>query len=87
MRSRPTATTAGQAHNITAASALLEALQADAVLTDKAYDSNDLRDKIAGMEGAGGNPSKRNCKLFIPHDTQPLQATQPDRAMLRMAWT
>lgn len=35
--------TAGQAHDITAAPALLEGQEADAVLADKAYDSNDLR--------------------------------------------
>lgn len=62
--------TAGQAHDITAAPALLEGQQADAVLADKAYDSNDLRDQIAEMEALAVIPSKRNRKPFIPHDTQ-----------------
>jgi transposase len=60
--------TAGQAHDITAASDLLEGQQADAVLADKAYDSNDLRDTIAAMKAKAVIPSKRNRKLFIPHD-------------------
>ena len=62
--------TAGQAHDVTAAPALLEGQQADAVLADKAYDSNDLRDQIAEMEAQAVIPSKRNRKVFIPHDTQ-----------------
>ena len=62
--------TAGQAHDITVAPALLEGQQADAVLADKAYDSNDLRDQIAEMEAQAVIPSKRNRKVFIPHDTE-----------------
>jgi transposase len=60
--------TPGQAHDITAAPGLLEGQQADAVLADKAYDSNDLRDRIAGMKADAVIPSKRNRKTFIPHD-------------------
>ena len=62
--------TAGQAHDITAAPALLEGQQADAILADKAYDSNELRDTIAQMEAQAVIPSKRNRKVFIPHDTE-----------------
>lgn len=62
--------TAGQTHDITAAPALLEGQQADAVLADKAYDSNDLRETIARMEAQAVIPSKRNRKVFIPHDTE-----------------
>jgi len=62
--------TAGQAHDITAAPALLEGQQADAVLADKAYDSNGLREKIAQMDAQAVIPSKRNRKVFIPHDTE-----------------
>lgn len=62
--------TAGQAHDITAAPALLEGQKADAVLADKAYDSNGLRDQIAEMEAQAVIPSKRNRKVFIPHNTQ-----------------
>ena len=60
--------TAGQAHDITAAADLLEGQKAEAVLADKAYDSNDLREQIAGMNAEAVIPSKRNRKVFIPHD-------------------
>jgi transposase len=62
--------TAGQAHDITTAPALLEGQQAGAVLADKAYDSNGLRETIAQMEAQAVIPSKRNRKLFIPHDAE-----------------
>jgi transposase len=62
--------TAGQVHDITAAPALLEGQEAGAVLADKAYDSNDLREAIAQMKAQAVIPSKRNRKVFIPHDTE-----------------
>ena len=62
--------TAGQTHDTTAAPALLEGQQADAILADKAYDSNGLRETIAQMEAQAVIPSKRNRKVFIPHDTE-----------------
>ena len=62
--------TAGQAHDITAARSLLEDQRAEAVLADRAYDSNDLRDRIAGMKAQAVIPSKRNRKIHIPHDTK-----------------
>jgi transposase len=62
--------TAGQAHDITAAPALLEGPQAKAVLADKAYDSNGLRETIAQMEAQAVIPSKRNRKVPIPHDPE-----------------
>jgi transposase len=60
--------TAGQAHDITAAADLLKGQKVDAVLADKACDSNDLRELIAGMKTEAVIPSKRNRKVFIPHD-------------------
>lgn len=60
--------TAGQAHDITAAADLLEGQTAKAILADKAHDSNDLREQIAGMKAQAVIPSKRNRKVFIPHD-------------------
>lgn len=60
--------TAGQAHDITAAPALLEGQEADAILADKAYDSNALRETIAQMEAQAVIPSKRNRKVAIPHN-------------------
>ena len=62
--------TAGQAHDITAARSLLEDQHAGAVLADKAYDSNDLRDRIAEMKAKAVIPSKRNRKIAIPHDVE-----------------
>lgn len=61
--------TPGQAADVTAAPDLLEGQRADAVLADKAYDSNDLRERIASMKAEAVIPSKRNRKVFIPHDT------------------
>ena len=62
--------TAGQAHDMTAAQPLLEGQIADAVLADKAYDSNNLRDHIARMKAQAVIPSRRNRKVVIPHDTE-----------------
>ncbi|MER8868240.1 transposase [Mesorhizobium sp. M0751] len=41
--------TAGQRHDCLSAKALLEGFDAEAVLADKAYDNNDLRQTIADM--------------------------------------
>jgi transposase len=61
--------TPGQSADITAAPALLEGQVASAVLADKAYDSNHLREQITAMKAEIVIPSKRNRKVFIPHDT------------------
>lgn len=61
--------TPGQASDVTAAPDLLEGQKAGAVLADKAYDCNDLREHIADMKAQAVIPSKRNRKVFIPHDT------------------
>lgn len=60
--------TPGQSSDITAAPDLLSGQSAGAVLADKAYDSNDLRARIADMEAQAVIPSKRNRKICIPHD-------------------
>jgi putative transposase len=62
--------TPGQPNDITAAPDLLEGQEADAVLADKAYDSNDLRQRIADMKAEAVIPSKRNRKIAIPHDAE-----------------
>ena len=62
--------TPGQASDITVAPDLLEGLEAGAVLADKAYDSNDLRDRIAAMKALVVIPAKSNRKVFIPHDVE-----------------
>lgn len=61
--------TPGQASDIGSAADLLEGQRAKAVLADKAYDSNNLRETIAVMEAEAVIPSKRNRKIFIPHDS------------------
>jgi transposase len=60
--------TPGQVSDITIAPALLEGQKAGAVLADKAYDGNDLRKLIADMKAEAVIPSKRNRKIFIPHN-------------------
>jgi transposase len=61
--------TAGQTGDITTAPALLDGLRADAVLADKAYDSNALRAIIAVMGATAVILSNRTRKVDIPHDT------------------
>ncbi len=60
--------TAGQVGDITQAPTLLDGQDGDAVLADKAYDSNALRAVIAGMEAKAVIPSNRCRKVVIPHD-------------------
>lgn len=60
--------TAGQVGDITQASALLEDQTGDAVLADKAYDSNALRSLIASIGAEAVIPSNRCRKVAIPHD-------------------
>lgn len=60
--------TAGQVGDITTAPALLNGMQAEAVLADKAYDSNALRAIIADMGAIAVIPSNRCRKVAIPHD-------------------
>ena len=60
--------TAGQVGDITQAPALLDGQDGDAVLADKAYDSNALRAVIAGMGAEAVIPSNRSRKIAIPHD-------------------
>jgi transposase len=60
--------TAGQRHDSLSAKALLDGFQTDAVLADKAYDNNDLRQTIAGMSAEAVIPSTRSRKSPIPHD-------------------
>ena len=60
--------TAGQVGDITQAPALLEGQSGDAVLADKAYDSNALRETIADMGAEAIIPSNRSRTVIIPHD-------------------
>ncbi len=60
--------TAGQVGDITQAPALLKGQSGDAVLADKAYDSNALRQIIAGIGAEAVIPSNRSRTVIIPHD-------------------
>lgn len=60
--------TAGQVGDITTAPALLDGMSAEAVLADKAYDSNALRGLITDMGAKAVIPSNRCRKVAIPHD-------------------
>jgi transposase len=60
--------TAGQVGDILTAPALLAGFRAKAVLADKAYDSNALRQVIADSGAEAVIPSNRTRKVTIPHD-------------------
>jgi len=60
--------TPGQTGDITQAPALLHGHTGDAVLADKAYDSNALRAVIADMAAEAVIPSNRSRKIAIPYD-------------------
>ncbi|MHC2464449.1 transposase [Bradyrhizobium embrapense] len=60
--------TAGQVNDITQAPALLDGQSGDAVLADKAYDSNALRATIAEIGATAVIPSNRTRRIIIPHD-------------------
>jgi transposase len=60
--------TPGQRGDVTQAPALLEGQAGEAVLADKAYDSNALRTIIADMGAEAVIPSNRCRKVLIPHD-------------------
>nr|WP_152971054.1 IS5 family transposase [Rhizobium ecuadorense] len=77
--------TAGQAGDITQAPALLEGQVGKAVLGDKAYDSNALRETIAAMGAEAVIPSNRSRKIIIPHDeTIYIQRNRIERCFNRM---
>ena len=60
--------TGGEVHESRTAEAMLDGVEGDAVIADKAYDSNAIRDtvKVAGMKAV--IPSKRNRSRHIRHD-------------------
>ncbi len=62
--------TAGQRHELTAASALLEGYVAEAVLADRAYDADWLVGQIADAGAAAVIPSKRHRKEPREHDAE-----------------
>lgn len=62
--------TAGQVGDVTQAPDLLKGQAGEAVIADKAYDSNALRESIAGMKAEAVMPSNRSRKILIPHDAE-----------------
>jgi transposase len=66
--------TAGQSGDVLAAPALLQGFQPQAVLADKAYDSNALRQLIAEAGAEAVIPSNRTRKVLIAHDIEAYRA-------------
>ncbi len=60
--------TGGEAHDLTTTPDLLAGVETDAVIADRAYDSNAMRDLIAAAGAEAIIPSKRSRKVAIPHD-------------------
>jgi transposase len=60
--------TGGQVHDVVSAPALLAGFNGGAVIADKAYDSNALRQLIADAGMLAVIPSTRSRKVAIPHD-------------------
>ena len=60
--------TGGEAHDSTTAADLLAGRTTTGVIADKAYDNNDLRERITKTGAAAIIPSERSRKPLIPHD-------------------
>jgi transposase len=60
--------TGGEAHDSITAAALLAGQTPAAVIADKAYDSNALRELIAAAGAQAVIPSIPSRKVIIPHD-------------------
>jgi transposase len=58
----------GQSHDILAVPTLLEGYRPDAVLADRAYDANSLRQYLDQIGARAVIPSTRSRKAQIPHD-------------------
>ena len=66
--------TAGQSGDVLAAPALLQGFRPQAVLADKAYDSNALRELITAAGADAVIPSNRSRKVLIAHDVEAYRA-------------
>ena len=60
--------TAGQAHDVTTVPELLNGREAEAVIADRAYDTNAIRSLIAERGAQAVIPSTRSRSVAIPHD-------------------
>ena len=74
--------TAGQTGDVTQAPALLHGQNGDAVLADKAYDSNAMRAIIADMGATADDPVQPNPQDHHPARHHGLQTAQSHRALL-----
>ncbi|WP_375781074.1 transposase [Bradyrhizobium sp. ma5] len=74
--------TAGQANDITQGPALLGGQSGDALIADKAYDSNALRAIIAKIGAAAVIPSNHTRRIINSARRRRLQTAQPHRALL-----
>lgn len=67
--------TAGQAHDLEGADVLLNTLEAEILLADKAYDADErVRDVLAAQGKQAVIPSKSNRTKPLPYDRQLYQA-------------
>lgn len=60
----------GQRSEIKGVPDLIDGLTFDALMGDKAFDANHLRQSLAGRGATAVIPSKRNRKVHIPHDEE-----------------
>ena len=85
--------TGGEAHESRSAEALLDGVACDAVVADKGYDSNAIRETIATAGMTAVIPSSRARKTIIPHDKtlyrerNLIGVFDADDARVKAAWT
>jgi transposase len=60
--------TAGQAHDVTTVPELLDGVEADGIIADRAYDTNAVRSLIAERGAQAVIPSTRSRTVPIPHN-------------------
>jgi len=60
----------GQRSEIKGVPDLIEGLKFDALMGDKAFDANQLRQTLTDRDAIAVIPSKRNRKVHIPHDEE-----------------
>ena len=60
----------GQRSEITGVPDLIEGLVFDALIADKAFDANDLRDELERRNAEAVIPARRNRIINIPHDKE-----------------
>jgi transposase len=77
--------TAGEVHESRTAAAMLDGVEGDAVIADKAYDSNAIREDGRGRRHDGGDPVAAKPQDEYPARPGALPRPQPHRAMLPQA--